>query len=82
MRRIADAVGNTRRSTVPPGQKTCFELHRAGFDRLRAAMRTPTPSSRCRQRLMPRRGSRFAIENPHYYELMFILATCAHEQER
>jgi AcrR family transcriptional regulator len=91
MRRIADAVGYTPGalySYFRDKEDVLFELHRAGFDRLRAAMRTldaeqPTP----RQRLM-RIGEvyiRFAIENPHYYELMFILSDMRKrigEQER
>ncbi len=91
MRRIADAVGYTPGalySYFEDKEDVLFALHRAGFDLLRTALRAldaeqPTP----RQRLV-RIGEiyiRFAIENPHYYELMFILSDVTRrigEQER
>jgi len=78
MRRIADAVGYTPGALYAyfeDKDEILYSLLETGFARLREAMQG-TPALPPRERLL-RVGEiylRFAIENPHFYELMFIMS--------
>jgi len=79
MRRIADAVGYTPGALYAyfeDKDEILYSLLDTGFSRLRDAMQGTSALSP-RERLL-RVGEiylRFAIENPHFYELMFITSS-------
>jgi AcrR family transcriptional regulator len=78
MRRIADAVGYTPGALYAyfeDKDEILYSLLETGFARLRETMQG-TPALAPRERLL-RVGEiylRFAIENPHFYDLMFIMS--------
>ena len=78
MRRIADAVGYTPGALYAyfeDKDEILYSLLETGFARLRETMQG-SPALAPRERLL-RVGEiylRFAIENPHFYDLMFIMS--------
>jgi len=81
IRRIAEAIGYTPGAIYSYfGDKDdiLFALHTEGFAKLRALLRTIDADALSPRERLVRVGElylRFAFENPHYYELMFIMAS-------